>query len=132
MTQVMLYCQVDNVYVVYFFEEEKMKLLTKLAISMVAVASMAQAEVTLIGVDAGVTVLGLRVGGNAALTVGYSSPYGASANASYGTSCGSAVKTVTTTVVHNPCAYVCGPCEVVVPCPAPVPACPVVCDPCAK
>lgn len=126
MTKVSLQCLIDDVIVVYFFEEEKMKLLTKLAISMVAVASMAQAEVTLIGVDAGVTVLGLRVGGNAALTVGYSSVYGASAGTSYGSSCTS--KTVTTTVVHNPCSYVCGPCEVVVP----APACPVPCDPCAK
>jgi len=129
MTEVILQCSIDNVYVVYFFEEEKMKLLTKLAISMVAVASMAHADVTLVGVDAGVTVLGLRVGGNAALTVGYSSPYGASAGASYGTSCGT--KTVTTTVAHNPCAYVCGPCEVVVPAPAcPAPCNP--CNPCAK
>ena len=87
MTKVSLQCLIDDVIVVYFFEEEKMKLLTKLAISMVAVASMAQAEVTLIGVDAGVTVLGLRIGGNAALTVGYSSVYGASVGTSYGSSC---------------------------------------------
>jgi len=98
-----------------------MKLLTKLAISMVAVASMAQADVTLVGVDGGVTVLGLRIGGNAALTVGTRSV------GTYGTSCGTTV--TTTTVVHNPCSYVCGPCEVVA---APAPACPVVCDPCAK
>ena len=110
-----------------------MKLLTKLAISMVAVASMAQADVTLVGVDGGVTVLGLRVGGYAGLTVG-TRPVSAPASAygvSYGTACGSTV--TTTTVVHNPCAYVCAPCEVVaapVACPAPKPACP--CDPCAK
>jgi len=106
-----------------------MKLLTKLAISMVAVASMAQADVTLFGVDGGVTVLGLRVGGNAALTVGTRSVGGYGSYA--GTSCGTTV--TTTTVVHNPCSYVCGPCEVVaapVACPAPKPACP--CDPCAK
>jgi len=99
-----------------------MKLLTKLAISMVAVASMAQADVTLFGVDGGVTVLGLRVGGNAALTVGTRSV------GDYGTYAGTTV--TTTTVVHNPCSYVCGPCEVVaapVACPAPKPACP-----CAK
>ncbi len=96
---------------------------------MVAVASMAQADVTLIGVDGGLTVLGLRVGGNAGLTVG-TRPVG-NYGTSYGTSCGSTV--TTTTVVHNPCSYVCGPCEVVaapVACPAPKPACP--CDPCAK
>jgi len=106
-----------------------MKLLTKLAISMVAVASMAQADVTLVGVDGGVTVLGLRVGGYAGLTVG-TRPVSAPA-AAYGTSCGTTV--TTTTVVNNPCSYVCGPCEVVaapVACPAPKPACP--CDPCAK
>ena len=106
-----------------------MKLLTKLAISMVAVASMAQADVTLVGVDGGLTVLGLRVGGYAGLTVG-TRPVSAPA---YGTSCGTTV--TTTTVVHNPCSYVCGPCEVVVPapaCPAPKPACSCPCDPCAQ
>ena len=96
-----------------------MKLITKLAISMVAVASMAQADVTLVGVDGGITVLGLRVGGNAALTVGTRS-----VGTYAGTSCGTTV--TTTTVVHNPCSYVCGPCEVVAA-PAPKPACP-----CAK
>ena len=100
-----------------------MKLFTKLAISMVAVASMAQADVTLVGVDGGVTLLGLRVGGNAALTVGTRSAE------TYSSSYGTTVSTTTTTVAHNPCSYVCGPCEVVAP---PVPACPVVCNPCAN
>ena len=102
-----------------------MKLFTKLAISMVAVASMAQADVTLVGVDGGVTLLGLRVGGNAALTVGTRSveTYGTSYGTTYGTT------VTTTTVAHNPCSYVCGPCEVVAP---PAPACPVVCNPCAN
>ncbi len=104
-----------------------MKLLTKLAISLVAVASMAQADVTLVGVDGGVTVLGLRVGGYAGLTVG-TRPVG-----NYGSSSSYGTTVTTTTTVHNPCSYVCGPCEVVaapVACPAPKPACP--CDPCAK
>ncbi len=105
-----------------------MKLFTKLAISMVAVASMAQADVTLVGVDGGLTVLGVRVGMNAGLTVGTRPVSAPSA------SCGTVVQTTTVTTTTNPCSYVCGPCEVVAPpkpaCPAPKPACP--CDPCAK
>lgn len=103
---------------------------------MVAVASMAQADVTLVGVDGGVTVLGLRVGGYAGLTVG-TRPVSAPAPV-YGTSCGTVVQTTTVTTTTNPCSYVCGPCEVVaapVACPAPKPApkCPCdPCDPCAK
>jgi len=103
-----------------------MKLFTKLAISMLAVASMAQADVTLVGVDGGVTVLGLRVGGNAALTVGTRPMSTPSA------SCGIVVTRTVTTTTHNPCSYVCGPCEVVEapkPCPAPAPKC---ACPCAK
>ncbi len=97
-----------------------MKLFTKIAIASVAMAGMLQAEVTLLGVDAGVTVLNARVGFNAALTVGKAN------NA--GTSCPSATTTVTTTTTRtyssDPCSYVCGPCVVVEPpCPA---------DPCAK
>jgi hypothetical protein len=106
-----------------------MKLFTKLAISMVAVASMAQADVTLVGVDGGLTVLGLRVGGYAGLTVG-TRPVSAPAGVS--TTCGTVVQTTTTTTTTNPCSYVCGPCEVVAP---PKPACPAPkdpCDPCAK
>ncbi len=104
-----------------------MKLFAKLAISMVAVASMAQADVTLVGVDGGLTVLGLRVGGYAGLTVGTRPIHTAPA---YGT----VVQTTTTTTTTNPCSYVCGPCEVVtVPaCPAPKPACPCPADPCAQ
>jgi len=98
-----------------------MKLFAKLAISMVAVASMAQADVTLIGVDGGVTLLGLRVGVNAGLTVGTRSAYAPACGSAVTTSCGTVVQTTTTTV--SPCSYVCGPCEVVAP--------PVAC-PCAK
>ncbi len=98
------------------FKGDKMKLFAKLAISMVAVASMAQADVTLVGVDGGVTLLGLRVGVNAGLTVGKRSVN----TPAYGTSCGTTVQTTTTTV--SPCSYVCGPCEVIAPpvaCPCP-------------
>ena len=104
-----------------------MKLFTKVAISMIAVASMAQADVTLVGVDGGLTVLGLRVGGYAGLTVG-------TRPVSSGASCGTVVQTTTVTTT-NPCSYVCGPCEVVaapVACPAPKPAPKCPCDPCAK
>jgi len=106
-----------------------MKLFTKIAISTIALAGMLQAEVTLIGVDGGLTVLGARVGMDAGLTVGKTSYKSAA--------CPSAVKTVTTTkpkYSSDPCADVCGPCVVVEPpCPkpAPKPVCIIVCDPCA-
>ena len=96
-----------------------MKLFTKVAIATVALAGMLQADVTLIGVDGGLTVLNARVGFNAGLTVG---------SAHHHSACPSAVTTVTTsrTYTTNPCSYVCGPCVVVKPpCPkpAPKPAC---------
>ena len=95
-----------------------MKLFTKIAIASVALAGMLQADVTLLGVDGGITVLNARVGFNAGITVGKAHHTG--------TSCPSAYTTVTTskTYTTNPCSYVCGPCVVVEP-PCPV-------DPCAK
>ncbi len=96
-----------------------MKTLTKVAIATLALAGMLQADVTLIGVDGGLTVLNARVGFNAGLTVG----------SAHHKACPSAVTTVTTTRTYtsDPCSYVCGPCVVVEPpCPkpAPKPACP--------
>ncbi len=99
-----------------------MKILTKIAIASIALAGMLQADVTLIGVDGGLTVLNARVGFNAGLTVG----------SAQHSACPSAVTTVTTTRTYtsDPCSYVCGPCVVVEPpCPkpAPKPACPCPC-----
>ena len=100
-----------------------MKLFTKIAISAIALAGMLQADVTLIGVDGGLTVLNARVGFNAGLTVG---------KAHHGSACPGTYTTVTTskTYTSDPCSYVCGPCVVVEPpCPkpAPKPACPCPC-----
>ena len=100
-----------------------MKLFTKIAISAIALAGMLQADVTLIGVDGGLTVLNARVGFNAGLTVG---------KAHHGSACPGTYTTVTTskTYTSDPCSYVCGPCVVVKPpCPkpAPKPACPCPC-----
>jgi hypothetical protein len=103
-----------------------MKLFTKIAISTIALAGMLQADVTLIGVDGGLTVLNARVGFNAGLTVGKA----------HHSKCPTAYTTVSTsrTYTSDPCSYVCGPCVVVEPpCPKPAPkpvCCP--CDPCAK
>ncbi len=102
-----------------------MKLFTKIAIASVALAGMLQAETTLIGVDAGVTILNARVGFNAGITVGKAHGH---------SNCPTAYTTVTSsrTYTSDPCSYVCGPCVVVEPpCPkpAPAPACPC---PCAK
>ena len=98
-----------------------MKLFSKVAIATVALAGMLHADVTLIGVDAGLTVLGARVGVEAGLTVGKAHAH---------SSCPSAVTTVTTTRTYStdPCSYVCGPCVVVEP---PKPTC-TPCDPCAR
>ncbi|GEM_PF-5479009 len=95
-----------------------MKLFTKIAISTIALAGMLQADVTLIGVDGGVTVLNARVGFNAGITVG---------KAHNSSACPTAYTTVTKskTYTSDPCSYVCGPCVVVEPpCPKK--------DPCAK
>ncbi len=101
-----------------------MKLFSKVAIATVAMAGMLQADVTLIGIDGGLTVLGARVGIEAGLTVGKAHSYQTHS------SCPSAVTTVTTTRTYtsDPCSYVCGPCVVVEP---PKPAC-TPCDPCAN
>ncbi len=99
-----------------------MKLFTKIAISSIALAGILQAEVTLIGVDGGVTVLGARVGVNAGLTVGYPGTNAYSTPVATSTAC-------PTAVTVDPCSYVCGPC-VVVEAPCPKPTCVVVCDPC--
>jgi hypothetical protein len=90
-----------------------MKLFTKIALSTIALAGMLQAETTLVGVDAGLTVLNARVGFNAGITVGKAHR----APAGYTT------VTTTKTYTTDPCSYVCGPCVVVEPpCPAPKPA----------
>jgi hypothetical protein len=89
-----------------------MKLFVKTAIAILALASMLQAETTLLGVDGGVTVLGLRIGANAGLTVG-TKPLSTPA-------AGSKTATVSCAATYtSPCSYVCEPCEVIAP-----PVCP--------
>ena len=93
-----------------------MKLFVKTAIASMAIAGMVQADTILIGVDAGLTVGGARLGIVAGITGGsarsYTAPsYGAKATS--GSACATAAAPVS-----NPCAYVCGPCEVIAPpCP---------------
>jgi hypothetical protein len=100
-----------------------MKLFVKTAIASMAIAGMVQADTILIGVDAGLTVGGARLGIVAGITGGSARSYNAASSYAYAKSstCPSAV-----VAVSNPCAYVCEPCEVIAP------PCPVVCDPCAK
>lgn len=89
-----------------------MNFLTKTAIATIAIAGMVQADTMLIGVDAGLTVGGARLGFVAGVTGGSARNYTAPG---YSTTCGSLVTTTTTVVSSNPCAYVCGPCEVIAP-----------------
>lgn len=100
-----------------------MNLFIKTTIASMAIAGMVHADTMLIGVDAGLTVGGARLGVVAGITGGearnYTAP-GYHAHKKHGASCGSVV----VAVQSNPCAYVCGPCEVIAP--------PVVCDPCAR
>jgi hypothetical protein len=93
-----------------------MKLFVKTAIVSMAIAGMVQADTMLIGVDAGLTIGGARLGIVAGITGGsarnYTAPGASCASAPAKPSCPSAVVTV------NPCSYVCGPCEVIAPpCP---------------
>ncbi len=99
-----------------------MKLFVKTAIASMAIAGMVQADTMLIGVDAGLTVGGARLGIVAGITGGSARNYTAPGYyAAKSSTCPSAV-----VAVSNPCAYVCEPCEVIAP------PCPVVCNPCAK
>jgi len=92
-----------------------MKLFVKTAIASMAIAGMVQADTMLIGVDAGLTVGGARLGIVAGITGGSARNYTAP-----GASCAAAAKPAcpTAAVTVDPCSYVCGPCEVIAPpCP---------------
>jgi hypothetical protein len=90
-----------------------MNFLAKTAIASMAIVGMVHADTMLIGVDAGLTVGGARLGVVAGITAGSARNYTAP---KYSTACGSAVAKV------DPCSFVCGPCEVIKP----------PCDPCSK
>ncbi|HIP58816.1 MAG TPA: hypothetical protein EYH01_00135 [Campylobacterales bacterium] len=90
-----------------------MKLFVKTAIASMAIAGMVQADTMLIGVDAGLTVYGARLGVVAGITAGSGRNYTSYSSGSYSkksAACPSAV-----VAVSNPCAYVCEPCEVIAP-----------------
>ncbi len=100
-----------------------MKLFVKTAIVSLAMAGMVHADTILLGVDAGVTIGGARLGVVVGLTGGHARDYtapGHHAHGHVGHSCG----TIVATTVSNPCDYVCGPCEVIAPpCPPVVSNC---------
>ena len=94
-----------------------MKILAKLSIATIALAGMLQADTMLLGVDAGLTVGGTRLGVVLGITGGKARSYNA-----VGSHCASACPTEA--VEKSPCDYVPQPC-VVVSQPSP-------CDPCAN
>ena len=93
-----------------------MNLFVKTTIASMAMVGMLQADTMLIGVDAGLTIGGARLGVVAGLTGGKARSYNAAGG---GASCPSAKPACPSAApAVNPCAYVCGPCEVIAPpCP---------------
>ncbi len=85
-----------------------MNLFVKTTIASMAIAGMIHADTMLIGVDAGLTIGGARLGVVAGITGGEARSYTAPGKS---ISCGSAVVAVRS----NPCAYVREPCTVVKP-----------------
>ena len=93
-----------------------MNLFVKTTVASMAMVGMLQADAMLIGVDAGLTIGGARLGVVAGITGGSAKSYTAPSYGAKATS-GSACPTAAAPV-SNPCSYVCGPCEVIVPpCP---------------
>ncbi len=92
-----------------------MNFFIKTTIASMAIAGMVHADTMLIGVDAGLTIGGKRLGVVAGITGGDARSYHAVGKSA---TCGSAVVAVQTT----PCSYVKGPCTVIAP----------PCDPCKR